>query len=373
VGDVTYQAWEFGIHGYKPYTATQIFEKKEGDCKDKALLFNTMLKEIGVDGYPVLLYADQSRDEEDLSLAMVGDFNHCIAYVPDTDGKGTPMFFDGTAEYASAYLPPLMDQGAKVLVVKPEGAELMTIPKGSPDTAGLVQKWHIVVHEDGRATATCERVWRGDFAIMARQQFSVEGQREQEMQKLFTRVLGKIKITDLKFDDLRDLSKPEARCTFTIEIDKFVKGSGDTVTIPTGMSDVMVTTILQSIGMLVSQKKREQDLVLTTGLSFRNEIDYELPAGWSVAAAPEDAAIDLPSAGFTSKAASEGGKLHLMRDMRLKGERVKIAEYPSFRESVSKAVQVMQQQWKVKKGEAPAAVPETPAKEPAPAVPAGGK
>ena len=71
-----------------------------------------MIHEIGVEGYPVLIYADDSRGKEDLTLAMVNHFNHCISYVPDADGKGTPMFFDGTAEYASAFLPPMMDQGA---------------------------------------------------------------------------------------------------------------------------------------------------------------------------------------------------------------------------------------------------------------------
>src|SRR6185436_9445838 len=111
--------------------------------KDKAILFNTLLHEIGVQGYPVLINAafQQPRGEEDLTLPMIGHFNHCIAFVPDADGKGTPMWFDGTAEYASAMLPPAGDQGAKVIVVKPEGAEVMQIPRGAAETLGIAQKW----------------------------------------------------------------------------------------------------------------------------------------------------------------------------------------------------------------------------------------
>jgi tetratricopeptide (TPR) repeat protein len=372
-GDIQYDAREFDVHGYKPYTATQIFDMKKGDCKDKALLFNTLLKEIGVDGYPVLLYADMSRDEEDLSLAMVGDFNHCIAYVPDTDGKGTPRFFDGTAEYASAYLPPLMDQGAKVLVVKPEGAELMTVPKAPADTAGLFQDWDVKVHEDGSATAVCKMTWKGDFAVQMRQMFSVEGQRPLILQQLFTAMLGKLKITDTKFDDLKDYSTPDSSFTVTVEIEKFVKGSGETRTLPTGFVDFVG---MQMRGM-VAQKQREHDLVISTALSFHTQAQYELPAGWTVTAPPGDAKIELPSATFTSTATSDGSKLSLVRDMRLLGERVKVADYAAFREAVSKAVAVSQQQWKVKKGEAPAAAADAPAKEPAPAEkpaePAGGK
>src|SRR6202142_1523201 len=40
-----YVALEFGIHGYKPYRCSQIFARGFGDCKDKATLIVTMLKE----------------------------------------------------------------------------------------------------------------------------------------------------------------------------------------------------------------------------------------------------------------------------------------------------------------------------------------
>jgi len=365
-GEITYRAWEFGIHGYKPYTATQIFEGKNGDCKDKALVFNTLLKEIGVEGYPALLYADNSRDEEDLSLAMLGDFNHCIAYVPDTDGKGTPMFFDGTAEYASAFLPPMMDQGAQALIVKPDGAQIITIPRGGAEKTGVVQKWHVKVHDDGSATAELERTQKGDFAVMMRQMFSVEGQRPLMLQRLFAPVFGKFKIAEQKFDDLKDLSKPEASFRLKLEIDKFVKKSGDGMTVPADFSDMLVRSISGMVKQMVSLKQRERDLVtLSSGLSFHTEVDYELPDGWSVVAPPQNQQVDLPAAGFTSTASSDGTKLHLVRDMRLTGERVKPAEYAAFREAITKGIETSQQQWQVKKGEAPAPqAPATPAEKP---------
>jgi cellulose synthase operon protein C len=57
VTDVRYVAWEFGVHGYKPYRASAIFDRRFGDCKDKALLINALLSEIGLKGYPVLIRA----------------------------------------------------------------------------------------------------------------------------------------------------------------------------------------------------------------------------------------------------------------------------------------------------------------------------
>jgi transglutaminase-like putative cysteine protease len=47
--DVRYEAWEFGVHGYKPYSTRVIHERRHGDCKDKALLLCALLGEIGVE------------------------------------------------------------------------------------------------------------------------------------------------------------------------------------------------------------------------------------------------------------------------------------------------------------------------------------
>jgi len=33
--NIRYKAWEFGVHGYKPYSTPVIFERRHGDCKDR--------------------------------------------------------------------------------------------------------------------------------------------------------------------------------------------------------------------------------------------------------------------------------------------------------------------------------------------------
>ena len=347
-GDITYQAVPFGPHGYQPYTTTAIFEKREGDCKDKALLFNTMLHEVGIDAFPVLIYgANATRDEEDLTLAMVGHFNHCISYVPDADGKGTPMWFDGTAEYGSAMLPPGMDIGAKVVVVRPEGAEIMQIPLNTPEQIGIAQKWDVEIADDGSAKVTASFEFRGDMAIAIRQGFSVEGQRALRLQAMFSRAFGKITLAEHEFDDLRDRGSPVTGFRATMQVPGFAKAEGDTVTLP--------TAFLQFVGDLAELAKRperEHDLVMPNPMAFRIEATYHLPAGWTVVAPPEDATIDLPAVSVMSKATQEGGTLTLVREVQLKGGRVKPSEYAAFRDAVNRASAAMSQTWKVKKGDA---------------------
>ena len=56
--EIRYNSWPFGTHGYEPFSAATIFERRFGDCKDKSILMRQMLKEIGVEAVPVLINAE---------------------------------------------------------------------------------------------------------------------------------------------------------------------------------------------------------------------------------------------------------------------------------------------------------------------------
>ena len=57
--DIRYVAIELGIGGWQPHTASDVFSHRYGDCKDKATLMRTMLHEIGVDSYHVVINAQR--------------------------------------------------------------------------------------------------------------------------------------------------------------------------------------------------------------------------------------------------------------------------------------------------------------------------
>lgn len=350
-GEITYQAWPFGEHGYKPYTTTQIFEKREGDCKDKALLLCTLLPEIGVECHPVLIYADVGRSEEDLTLPMIGEFNHCIAYIPDSDGKGTPIFVDGTAQYHSMASPPMMDRGAKVLIVKPDGGEIAQIPIGTRDDLGLEQDWTFTVRPDGSATAKGKVRWLGDFATQIRSGFSVEGQRGTALQQMFSGIFGKLDLQHFEFADLKDLSKPEASFEVTLELPAFAKKSGEDFVLPTSYLEQMIGAILVQS---VQRPAREHDLILVNPLGATTRATFVLPEGWTVASKPEDADVRTPVGGFTSKTTVEGTTLKLERSLATTAARVKKDDYQAFREGVTRTVALSRQTFKVTPGAAPA-------------------
>ncbi len=57
--DIRYVAIELGIGGWQPHAAPDVFAHRYGDCKDKATLMRTMLREIGVDSYQVAINTER--------------------------------------------------------------------------------------------------------------------------------------------------------------------------------------------------------------------------------------------------------------------------------------------------------------------------
>ncbi len=75
--DVRYLGIEMGANSYRPTPASQVFEHRFGDCKDKTQLCVVMLRALGIEAYPALVSAshgDQTRQLLPSPLA----FDHAI-------------------------------------------------------------------------------------------------------------------------------------------------------------------------------------------------------------------------------------------------------------------------------------------------------
>ena len=85
---IRYVAIELGIGGMQPHPAVEVFTHRYGDCKDKATLLSSMLKEIGVDSYYVII--NDERGAVSAATPPNLEFNHvilAIALPADVDGK----------------------------------------------------------------------------------------------------------------------------------------------------------------------------------------------------------------------------------------------------------------------------------------------
>ena len=92
--NIRYIAFEDGIAGFKPDEATNVYNKKYGDCKGMANLTKQMLKEANFDAR--LVWIGTKRIAYDYSTPNLSVDNHMICAV-DVDGE--TIFLDGTEKY----------------------------------------------------------------------------------------------------------------------------------------------------------------------------------------------------------------------------------------------------------------------------------
>lgn len=90
--DIRYTGIEMGVSAYKPHAPEVVLERRFGDCKDKVVLFISMLRTLGLDAYPVLVNT-RMRSAISTLQPSATDFNHVIALV---EHNGKQFWLDPT-------------------------------------------------------------------------------------------------------------------------------------------------------------------------------------------------------------------------------------------------------------------------------------
>jgi tetratricopeptide (TPR) repeat protein len=332
-----YVGLEFGVHGYRPYKARQIFERRFGDCKDKALLMTAMMREAGVEASMVLV---RTRDngEIDPQPASLAIFNHAICYLP-----GLKLFLDGTAEYSGLRELPYQDQGVWVLVVSPDGkTERMKTPEDSPESNRYRASYEIAVPPSG-----------GDAAVRA--SVSVEGQecawirrRYQDRDKLKETLekdlagsypgtrLEKVDITPL--DDLR----PVVTLTYEGTLGQMARPDGkDRVSLPIWMGGLSLSNSYASL------KDRVYPVEIEYPWTQSNRTVYRLPPGAS-AEPPQAVSLETPFGSVIRQATQEGDAVSVVLRVTISCRVVEPRDYPAFRDFCKQVDQTVSERLRIR-------------------------
>ncbi|RZM85394.1 hypothetical protein C3B51_00195 [Pseudoalteromonas rubra] len=112
--EIRYLGLELGVNSHQPNMPHQVFEKRFGDCKDKTLLLNTLLRALDVDAQPALVSTDKRAYISEY-LPTHSAFNHVISHFT-LDGEA--YWVDPTINYQGSRLSSLHqpDYGSALLV-----------------------------------------------------------------------------------------------------------------------------------------------------------------------------------------------------------------------------------------------------------------
>lgn len=335
--------WEFGIHGYKPYKASRILERRFGDCKDKALLINTMLAEVGIDAYPVLLMATARRHAEDISVPLVGHFNHCISFVPaiptsPTHPANAPetatetasattagWFLDGTANFHAADELPAMDRGAAVVVVTPQGVRRLRIPQGRPaQVNGLKESQRIRVRKNGQVHVQITTQGFGEAAAYIRQSLNAESTRSDRLRDLYAHLAPGVEVhtQGVKITTADSPASVDIAANYRIT---------DLSTLAPFRNPWFHRLYADRLADFAQSTSRAYDVLLPTPIAFVSTITVDLDPSMHVSELPPGLKLSHPAGHFTESWRVEGSRLHCERQLTLSATRVATSDYEDWR------------------------------------------
>ena len=286
--EIRYNAWAFGTHGYEPYSAPTIFERRFGDCKDKSILLRQLLAEVGVEAIPVLIKAESPRTDESLDAAMVGHFNHCIAYLPPTDERGG-LYLDATADRNPVGYLREDDQGARVLHVSEAGGELRDIPFAAPDENTMRREYRVALDATGAGVVELEDDSNGSFGVRMRYRFGGESDDPGEvLARWLSRRFGALSVEQLETSDLEDIGEP-ARVSARFRADGIWSAQAGRKALPVTFEDLDLESVA-----VEAPDSRGFDVVLPRPFAQQTRIVYALPEAGRLLELPESVRIEEP-------------------------------------------------------------------------------
>jgi len=143
--NVRYTGVEFGESNLIPQYPSEMLKRRYGDCKDKATLLVTMLRNAGIPANLALLDTGPGLDISP-DLPGMGVFNHAIVYVSPA-GADPELWIDATARYSQVGTLPWDDYGRRALVISASSDSLVRTPELTSDQ---------VIHRELREFAMAE-------------------------------------------------------------------------------------------------------------------------------------------------------------------------------------------------------------------------
>jgi cellulose synthase operon protein C len=312
-----YVALEFGIHGFKPYRCAQIFARGFGDCKDKATLIVTMLKELGIPATIVIVRTGLRGDFATFP-ASLAPFDHAIAYVPSLD-----LYLDGTAEFTGSTELPVMDRGSLGLQINEGKPKLVHLPEPPPSESVASKRIEAQVAANGSATIDWRVRVTGAHASSWRQRYHAKATQKTRVQEDLSGELPGVEVLQVGANDLDDVEQP-VEILAKGRAASFARKDGDALSVRVGAKEHMVRT-------WAPLSSRRRDLRIQALTTQENETVLKLPQGAKLVRAPRAAEGSSPFGSYKVEAEVDGNAVRVKTTVALSRSRISAAEYPAFR------------------------------------------
>jgi len=324
--DIRYVAIELGIGGLQPHAATDVFAHRYGDCKDKATLVRSMLREIDVDSYHVVI--NDRRGTVTGEMPAHNGFNHVITAIKLPEGLNDPsliatlnhpklgklLFFDPTNEFIPFGQLPGYLQANYGLLVTPTGGELIELPQQPSNMNSIQRTATLALDSSGSLKGDVKEVRLGERASSERWRLRTvtrDADRIKPVEELLGRSLASFHITQASVVNLHQTDQFFG-FNYSFESPNYAKNAGNLLLVrPRVLGN-------KALGFLETKEPRRFPIEFEEPTRDTDNFEITIPAGYVVDDVPPPVDADYGFASYHSKTVVNGNVVDYTRTFELK-------------------------------------------------------
>lgn len=336
VQDVQYVSIQTGLGrggGYTPRSASEVFSKRYGDCKDKANLMRSMLSTLGIISYPVAIFAGDAgyvRRE----WPSPQQFNHAILAIQLSQEVESPavvqhpelgslLLFDPTDSLTPLGALPDHLEGGLALLVAGEQGGLLQVPSTPPGSNALQRRIEAVLQADGSLKASIREESRGQSAVEERSLLRTSSRDD------YTRVIERWVTQGVSGARVLSVQPSEnEKEPFVLEVSFDAPRYGQLMQ---GRLLIFKPALVSRRNSLTLTASRRSHPVSLYSQAYREEARFELPAGFAVDEQPAPIEIEEPFGSYQAHCRVEEGVLIYERSLTLQKSTIPASDYESVR------------------------------------------
>lgn len=271
-----YVSIQLGIGGWKPMPASDVDRLGYGDCKALTNYTKALLDVVGVPSYNTILYGT-TRAKKDINPDVVSvQGNHMMLAIPDGAGY---TWLECTSQDAPFGYQAVFTDDRDVLVVKPDGAEIVRTKKYDNKDNLQITKGSYTVNEKGDLTAELTMVSEGatyneKYRLPEKSQTDKEAHYKENWSHI-----GNLKINEMAFEN--DKRKVQFTEKLKLGAANYGAVSGNKMLIAVNAFDPFGENIKRI-------RNRKTPFQVQRGFYDTDEIAVVLPTGFAIESLPAD-------------------------------------------------------------------------------------
>jgi hypothetical protein len=332
--DIRYVAIELGIGGWQPHAASEVFVHRYGDCKDKATLLSSMLSQVGIESFYVVINSERGYVTPEVP-ANVGGFNHVVlaiklpANVADPSlvatiqhpRLGTLLYFDPTNE-----LTPFGEIGGYLqanygLLVTSEGGELVELPRQPSAMNSIHRSGKLTLDPLGTLKGEISETRVGDRAWAERWRLRTVTKSADQIKPIEDLLAGSLSLFNITQASVTNLNRTDQPFGFhyAFEARGYAKNAGGLLLVRPRVLGVKTS------GLLETKEPRTFPIEFEGPSRDTDTFEIVIPAGYVVDDIPPSVDADYSFASYHAKTEVNGNLIHYSRTLEVKELSVPVA------------------------------------------------